>query len=358
MYGAYDVRVEKANETPPLLAEHVLLDVEAVGICGSDLHYYKDGGIGSAKIDPQHPFVPGHEFSARLREGCDELALEAGTRVAVDPALACGQCEWCRAAHENLCPHVRFTGAPPYNGALSTAPLSVHHSQVFAVPPHFSAVETMMLEPLGVAIHAADLAAPRMLETVCVLGCGPIGLLMVQLCRVAGVGHVISTDPVVARAEAARSLPARTELCAHEIAHSVDEVLELTNGRGVDLVIEATNSPGGFEAAAQVARIGGRVVLVGIPDGNAYSSLTADLMRRKALCIKLSRRMGHVMPRAIELVRHDKVDVACIATHTFALEDAPDAFAAAAQANSGVGDGCIDGIPILKPVVTVTQDTS
>ena len=324
MHGAYDVRVgEKARPCAAALGpDQVLVDVEAVGICGSDLHYYKDGGIGAAKIDAAAPFVPGHEFSAVLCEDDEQLRLPKGARVAVDPARACGRCEWCRRAHENLCPHVSFTGAPPLDGAL-TETLPIGRTQLFAVPEHFSAVQTLMLEPLGVAIHAVDLAAPRLLETVAIIGCGPVGLKIAQLCRLAGVGQVLALDPLHYRAAAATAQANG----ADRSGTSIEELYEWTGGRGADLVIEATNSPRGFNDAAEAASIGGRVVLVGIPDGNDYAQLDASLVRRKGLCIKLSRRMGHVMPRAIELVDEGKIDVVSMVSHAFPLAEAPIAFA-------------------------------
>jgi len=324
MHGAYDVRMGKKARpgAAELLAGQVLVDVEAVGICGSDLHYYKDGGIGAAKIDPAAPFVPGHEFSAVLREDDEQLRLSAGARLAVDPARACGRCEWCRRAHENLCPHVSFTGAPPLDGAL-TETIPIGREQLFPVPQHFSAVQTLMLEPLGVAIHAVDLAAPRLLESVAIIGCGPVGLKIAQLCRLAGVGQVFALDPLPYRAAAA----AAQANGADRSGTSLQELHDWTGGRGADLVIEATNSPRGFNDAAEAACIGGRVVLVGIPDGNDYAELDASLVRRKGLCIKLSRRMGHVMPRAIKLVDEGKVDVVSMVTHEFPLAEAPTAFA-------------------------------
>eukprot|EP00937_MAST-01D_sp_MAST-1D-sp2_P001865 g1865.t1 len=334
MHGARDVRLgRKAVPGPASLGPgEVLVNIEAVGICGSDLHYYKDGGIGAATIDS--PFVPGHEFSARLCDDVPELGLAAGARVAVDPAMPCGSCEWCHAAQHNLCPHVQFTGAPPLDGAL-TQRVPLHHSQLFAVPDAFDAIDTLMLEPLGVAVHAADLARPQLLETVCILGCGPIGLLVSQLCALAGVARLILVDPIAARARHAVDAVQRSCAGVDAVAaSSASDVARATGGRGADLVIEATNNPCGFADAADAARIGGRVVLVGIPDGNLYGQLDASLLRRKALEIKLSRRMGDVVPRAIELVRGGKVDVKAMVTHEFPLEQAAEAFAQAAAVHA------------------------
>ena len=156
----------------------VLVDIEVVGICGSDMHYYKDGGIGSATVSDGTGFVPGHEFAGRVVAD-DSGKHQPGDLVAIDPAKPCGACEFCLRAHPNLCPNVEFTGAPPFDGAL-TQRMVVAERQLFPMPSNLSAEEAMMLEPLGVAIHAIDLAKPRMFETVAVIGCGPIGVADTQ----------------------------------------------------------------------------------------------------------------------------------------------------------------------------------
>ncbi|UFN47367.1 alcohol dehydrogenase catalytic domain-containing protein [Roseomonas sp. OT10] len=315
LHGAHDARVAPFNlrEGRP---DEALLEVAAVGLCGSDLHYYKDGGIGSAQI--KAPFVPGHEFGGWLAEDVAERGLRRGTLVAVDPNKACGDCPYCHAGHPNLCPHVEFIGAPPFDGAM-TQRIWVPRSQIVAIPQGFTPLDAVMLEPLGVAIHAVDLAKPRLLERVAVLGCGPIGLLLLQVLKAAGAGEVLAVDPLEHR----RAMAAR--LGADRAGSSVGDIQGWTGGEGAPLVIEATNNPLGFRDAVLSARIGGRVVLVGIPDGDTYTLPAADA-RRRGLKIKFSRRMGEVYPRAIALVAAGKVDVAALVTHHVALEEGPEAF--------------------------------
>jgi L-iditol 2-dehydrogenase len=324
IHGPWDARVAPFNlrEGQP---GQVLLDVAAVGLCGSDLHYYKDGGIGSAVI--QSPFVPGHEFAGYLCEDLDDYNLPRGSLVAVDPNKACGHCAWCCEGHPNLCPRVEFIGAPPFNGAM-TQRIWVPNSQIVPLPAGFDPVMAVMLEPLGVAIHAVDLAKPRLLERVALLGAGPIGLLILQVLHAAGAGEVLVVDPLDHRREAA------SRLGASRVAASVDEFTALTAGEGCPLVIEATNAPAGFQEAVRAARIGGRVVLVGIPDGDTYTMPAAEA-RRRALKIKFARRMGEVYPRAIALVMSGKVDVASMVTHRVGLDEAPGAFEALAENSPG-----------------------
>ena len=300
-------------------AGEVLIDVKAVGICGSDLHYYKDGGIGSAII--RAPFVPGHEFCGCVCEDIPEKGIKKGDLVAVDPNQSCGECEWCGRGHPNLCPHVRFIGAPPFDGAM-TDQIFVPKSQIVALPASIDAEEAVMLEPLGVAIHAIDLAKPSLLECVAVIGCGPIGLLIIGVLKVLGIDDIYACDPLPHRRSAAKRMGARWT------GQNVAE-LQGTEPSGLPLVIEATNSPDGFRDAVAAARIGGRVVLVGIPDGNIYT-LPAAEARRRGLNIKFARRMGDVYPRAIELVTSGKINVKTIISHRIGLSETPAAFRALA----------------------------
>ena len=335
IHGREDARVAGFNLREGKPGE-ALIDVAAVGLCGSDLHYYKDGGIGAAVI--KEPFVPGHEFAGFLCEDDAASGLRRGALVAVDPNNACGHCEWCRAQHYNLCPHVKFIGAPPIDGAM-TSRIWAPKSHIVPLPQAFDALDGVMLEPLGVAIHAVDLAKPRLLERVAVLGCGPIGLLILQVLRAAGAGDIFAAEPLAHRRAFAEKLGATT-VCA-----SAREIAELSQG-GCTLVIEATNSPDGFRDAVSAARIGGRIVLVGIPDGDTYTLPAADA-RRRALKVKFARRMGEVYPRAIALVASGKVDVRSMVTHRVGLDAAPVTFAALARNEPGYVKALIypNGVP-------------
>ena len=317
--GAGDARVAPFNLREGREGE-TLIEVASVGLCGSDLHYFKDGGIGAAVI--KQPFVPGHEFGGYLCEDVDEHGLKAGALVAVDPNKACGACEWCHEGHPNLCPNVQFIGAPPFDGAM-TSRIWVPRSQLVPLPENFDGLDAAMLEPLGVAIHAVRLAKPQMGERVGVLGCGPIGLLIMQVLKAAGAGEIFACDPLAHR----RAIATRSG--ADHVFASYAELVEATRG-GATLTVEATNSPDGFRDAVSATRIGGRIVLVGIPDGNIYTLPAADA-RRRGLKIKFARRMGEVYPLAIQFLASGKVDVRTIVSHRVGLEEVPAAFKALAE---------------------------
>ena len=325
LHGPHDLRLHDERR-PEAVPGEVMLKVSAVSVCGSDMHYYHEGGIGPAVI--KAPMTPGHEFAATVIGGTGErFGLPDGTLVAVDPAQNCGHCEQCLAGYPNLCPNVRFLGSPGVDGGLAEV-ISVPPHSLFAVPEDFTPALTALLEPLGVALHALDITKLRPMSGVTVLGAGPIGLMIAQVARVCGAAHVRVVEPRAARRAQALAMGADS---VHE---HYSEILDVTAGRGEDYVLEATTSPDAPEQAAQVARIGGRVTLVGIPDGDRFEMSAANA-RRKALIIKLSRRMGHVYPRAIELVSQGRVDIAGIATHHYDMDGAVQAFKDADDAPDG-----------------------
>lgn len=317
IHAPFDVRLGDLP-APNAGPGQVLVDVEAVGLCGSDLHYYKDGAIGAAQTIAA-PFVPGHEVAGRVRGAVPERGIADGDMVAIEPARSCDACDWCHSGRHNLCPNVVMLGAPPHHGGL-TSTVALAPKQLFAVPRDFSASTTALLEPLGVCIHAIDLARPQWFETAAVLGTGPIGLGILQLLKLAGIAEPLVVEPTAYRREAA------LRLGAAEAFGTVEELLAATGGRGVDLVLEATNSPRGFADATAAAVIGGRVVIVGIPDGNGYA-FEAATPRRKQLRVIFSRRMGDVIPRAIRLVASGRLDPESWVSQKIGLDGVPKAFA-------------------------------
>lgn len=326
LHGIRDIRLDDRPLPRPEDGK-VLLRVAAVGVCGSDLHSYLEGSTtGKAAI---RPFVLGHELAGVVTpEIAEQVKLPAGTLVAVDPAVPCGRCEWCERGETNLCPKVHFLGYAPNDGGMAEY-VAVPPASLHPLPQGLDAADGVLLETLGVAIHAMDLAKPRLMETVAVLGCGPVGLLLQQVARMAGVGRVIAVDPLAYRARLARDLGADDAFDSFAGVHAA------TGGRGADLVLEATDSPLGFEHAAKSCRIGGRAVIVGIPEGNQYT-LSAAEARRKGLTVKFSRRMPEVYPRAIALAQSGRVNLRPLASHHFALDKAADAFALQAARRDGI----------------------
>lgn len=318
LHGPSDLRLHQEPATQPGPHE-AALRVRAVGICGSDLHWFLEGGIGDAQLI--RPLVLGHELAGEILTG-----ERKGERVAIDPAIPCGHCRYCRRGDPNLCPRVKFAGHGEQDGGLREQmiwPLE----QLFALPDSLSMTEGALLEPLGVAIHALDLAKVEIGMQAGVVGCGPIGLMIVQLLRLKGASQIVAVERLPHRLEAAGGYGATHRVSAEERS-AAEEILDITEGEGLDVCIEAAGENQAVDLAVEAARPGGRVILVGIP-AEDRTTFRASTARRKGLTIKLCRRMKFTYPRAIGLVESGQIDLASLATHTYALQDFHQAIEAA-----------------------------
>ena len=327
IHGARNLKVEQLSEPRVPRNGEVLVRVDAAGICGSDLHMYLDAKIGDTGL--HGPIVLGHEFAGTiLSAGPDAInelgaALLAGMRVAVDPAQPCGVCELCKRGHPNLCTSLHFCGLFPDGGCFCER-MVVSARTCFPIPDSIDAEEGALLEPLGIALHAVSLAHVERGESAVIIGAGPIGLLILEVAKQAGMSPIFVVEQLPWRLQLAEKLggipidSART--------NAKEKLMVQTLGRGVDVVFEAAWADHTIQLGAEMVRYGGKVVLVGIPrdDKLIMSHSTA---RRKGLTIWLSRRMKHTYPKAIELVENKIIDVKHIVTHRFPLSETPEAFA-------------------------------
>jgi L-iditol 2-dehydrogenase len=327
LHGPRDLRLDEVPHPGAPGPGEALLRITAVGICGSDLHTYKDARIGDTSLEA--PLTLGHEFAGVVEavgSGAESGAftpLQPGTRVAVDPAQPCGRCELCEQGHPNLCRRLHFCGLYPDEGALSGW-LRVPARTCFPLPAGIDDAGGALLEPLGVAIHATDLARIRVGDSAALLGAGPIGLCLLQTLRLAGADPIFVSDRLPWRLELAERLGGvAVDL---EAGDPVASVLAATEGRGVDVAVEAAWADRSVQQAADMTRLGGRMVLVGIPEDDRLQLRHASV-RRKGLTIRLSRRMKHAYPRAIRLVESGRVDLEALISHRFPLDRAPEAFA-------------------------------
>jgi L-iditol 2-dehydrogenase len=303
----------------------VLLRVTAVGLCGSDLHWYGDGRIGETALE--RPLALGHEVGAVIEDG-----PRRGLRVAVDPADPCEACETCRRGHEELCPVMRFLGHGTTDGGLRQF-MAWPERLVRAVPDTIGDAEASLLEALGVAIHAVDLGDVAPGVRVAVVGCGPIGLLVIGVLRAMGVQEIVAMDLLPHRVEAARAAGA-TRVWQADVANPAARPDAAADAVGrADVVFECAGDESAVETAIELAAPAGRVVLVGIP-GDDRTTFTASSARRKGLTLVICRRMKAAdLDRAIDLAASGRVDLSSLITDRFALADAPRAFAALASRN-------------------------
>jgi L-iditol 2-dehydrogenase len=312
LHAAGDLRVGD-EPAPAAVAGTSLVRVTAVGICGSDLHWWDEGAIGDATL--AHPLVLGHEGAGVIADG-----PRRGERVAIDPAITCGTCRACRDGYANLCYRIRFAGHGETDGMMREVmawPADLLHP----LPDGVSDTDGALLEPLGVAIHSMDLGHLPFGGTASVIGCGPIGLLLIAVLKAAGASSVLAVEPLAHRRAAAARYGA--DLVAEPGA------ADLT-GPGVDVAFEAAGTGEAVRLAVESVRPGGRVVLAGIPGDDAIT-FRASVARRKGLTIALVRRMNHVYPRAISLAARGVVDLGALVSGREGLGSAAGAFGEAAR---------------------------
>ena len=314
LFAAGDLRIDEVPTPVPGEGE-TLVRMTDMGLCGSDLHWYSEGGIGDAVLT--EPLVPGHELAGVAVDG-----PYAGRTVAIDPAIPCEHCELCAEGHRNLCPSVKFSGHSDTPGGLVEFKVWPTHL-LHPLPEGMTGADGSVLEPLGVALHAWDLAHTRLAQDIVIVGCGPIGLLLVQMARrFGGGGRVIAVEPLAHRREAALRYGA-------DLAVAPDEMdaarAALSSPLGAATVFEVAGSDAAIAAAVELARPGARVILAGIPDDDA-SSFSAGAARRKGLTFVMVRRMKEMYPRAIALVERGDIDVRSLVSARIPLEQAAQAF--------------------------------
>jgi L-iditol 2-dehydrogenase len=319
LHQVHDLRLSE-NPAPTPGLDEALIRVTAVGICGSDSHWYSEGGIGGTFLT--EPLVLGHEFTAVVESG----SLR-GQRVAVDPAIPCNQCARCLEGNPNLCPKVRFAGTHGVDGAL-TEYMAWPVKNLLPIADSLTDAEGTLLEPLGVALNAMDLGLPPVGSSVGVYGCGPIGLLVIQLARLAGASQIFATDKRLDRLEMARRMGATHTYEAN--GQESTKIWDDSEGAGVDVAIELAGDNDAVETAVSTARFGGRVVIVGIT-ADDRTTFTASTARRKGLTLMIARRMKFTYPRAIRLVTEGKIDVKSLVTHRFPFVEYEQAFRIAEQ---------------------------
>ncbi|MCA9912683.1 MAG: alcohol dehydrogenase catalytic domain-containing protein [Anaerolineae bacterium] len=342
LHAARDIRMDDLPDPGQPGVGDVVIRVGAVGICGSDLHMYEDGRIGDTSYDS--PLVLGHEFMGEIIALGDNALdgnhqpLHVGQRVAVEPSTPCGKCEMCEHGHPNLCPNHTFYGVYPTDGALQEC-MIVHAHNCFPIPDSISDGGGTLLETLGVAIHAVDLGKLKVAKSVAVIGCGPVGLLILQLAKLAGSSPLYAFDKFDWRVEKAREYGA--EAWNVDQVDPLETLMQVTDGRGADVVFEAAWADHSVQLAADMVRIGGRLVLVGIP-GDDQLHMQHSTARRKGLSIMMARRMKHTYPRAIHLATSGMVDLEGIISHHMPLSKTQKAFEMNAHYEQGVHKIIID----------------
>lgn len=317
MEGIGKIGFEERNIPAPK-ADEVLVKLDYVGICGSDLHYYETGAIGDYVVEP--PFVLGHEPGGVVVEvGADVTHLQVGDRVALEPGKTCGHCEFCKQGKYNLCPDVVFFATPPVDGVFQE--YVAHEADLcFKLPENVSTLEGALIEPLAVGFHAAIQGDAHLGQKAVVMGAGCIGLVSMMALKARGVSEVYVVDIMEKRLEKALELGADGVINGAK-EDVLERALQLTGGKGMDLVVETAGTEITTRQAIQIAKKGSNIVLVGYSK-TGEMTLPMSLVLDKELTFKTVFRYRHIYPMAIDAVASGKVNLKGIVTDIFSLDEA------------------------------------
>jgi len=332
--GIGELAVDDVAE--PVIQEEgqVLLRVDAVGVCGSDVHYYKEGKIGSEAV--KYPFIIGHECAATVKEvGRAVRRVKVGDKVVIEPAISCGSCSQCRAGRENTCRRLKFLGCPGQIEGCLCEYIVMPEANCY-VSEKLTEGQAVLCEPLAIAVYAVKQAKVSENSDVAILGAGPIGL-SVLLCSGLKTEKIYATDRVKERIEAAKQNgalwagnPDREDV--------VGQILKL-RPVGVDVVFECAGEQETIEEAIEILKPGGKLMLIGIPEQEKIH-LDIHKMRRKEITIVNVRRQNDCTQRAIDLISERLVNVDFMLTHRFNPEQTPQAF----EMVGGYRDGVIKAV--------------
>ncbi len=314
------------------LDTEVLVRIKAVGVCGSDLHYYTTGRIGSQVV--VYPFIAGHEAAGIVEQvGRKVRNVRIGQRVAIDPAVSCGKCDQCKAGREHTCRHLRFMGAPGQKEGAMQEYVVTGARNCFPLQSSMTFDRGVLSEPLAIAAYSVERSSAGKKSRVAILGAGPIGMSVFHVVRSKGIGPVYVTDKTNERLVYAERLkPAWTgnpDQC--DIVKEVErrEPLQL------DIVFECSGSPEAIAQGIQLLKPGGQLVVVGIPEVDDIPFPIHEL-RRKEITIVNIRRQVHCTQKAIDLLAKKKVTMDSLVTHHFPLMETQRAFELVRRRDDGV----------------------
>lgn len=319
LYKPGDIRIEEMDIPTPKDNE-ALIKLKAVGVCGSDVHFYEVGRIGDFIV--KEPLILGHECAGEVIEvGKNVTTVKIGDRVALEAGVPCRKCEFCRSGRYNLCSSVVFLAAPPFHGAYREY---IAHPEdfLFKLPDNMTYEEGAMIEPLSVGAYAAERGGVNVRNTVAIIGAGTIGLMTLQAVKARGATDIIITDLEPFRLELAKKLGATHTINAKEV-DAIQKVLELTNG-GADVVMEAVGAPVTIQQTIKMARPGAVIVLIGMPTVDDIPIRVVEAIC-KEVDIRGIFRYANAYRPAIKLVSKGKIDVKSMITTRFSLDKVQEA---------------------------------
>lgn len=312
--------------------DEVLIRMSSVGICGSDVHYYRNGRIGSQVIT--FPFTLGHEGAGIVEmTGRAVTSLKTGDRVAVDPAMPCGECDQCKAGRKHTCRNLKFLGCPGQSEGCLSEYIVMPASSCYLLPQNLTLDQAALSEPLSIGLYAVMLAGDITDQPVAILGSGPIGVSVMLAARASGSGKIYMSDRIEERLDLVRQMGAdrawNTDKC--DIAEEIVTVESIQPG----VVFECCGKQEAADQAINILRPGGKLMVIGIPEFQKWS-FDADNIRRKEISINNVRRQNEAVSLTLEMISDGRIIPDMMQTHNFILDEVTEAFEIVAGYKDGV----------------------
>jgi L-iditol 2-dehydrogenase len=315
--GARRLELRDAPEPPAPRSDEVLLRVVTVGICGSDLHYYRTGRIGDQVVE--FPWMLGHECSAVVEQTGDEVeSLSVGDRVAVDPLVWCNECDQCLAGRVHTCRNQKFLGCPGQMQGCLCDRIVMPAQSCFRIPDELTMTQAALVEPFSIGLYSRQLGGEDLAgKSVAILGSGPIGLSVLLACRAAGADKIYMTDLLDYRNDRASSMGA--DWTGNPDRQDVVREILGQAPLGVHFAFECAGEQETTDQGLEIVRPGGSFMMVGIPEFDRMS-FDFSILRRKEITVQPVRRQNHCVSPAIEMAASGAVDLDPMVTHEMSLE--------------------------------------
>jgi L-iditol 2-dehydrogenase len=312
--------------------DEVLVRMMSVGICGSDIHYYQEGKIGSQVV--QYPFTVGHEGSGIIEKVAKSVTrIKPGDRVAVDPAMPCYKCDQCKAGRYHTCRNLKFLGCPGQAEGCLSEYIVMPASSCYPISDNLTLDQAALSEPLAIGVYAAKLSIPLKGAKVGILGSGPIGISVLLSALSVGATKVYMTDKINARLSLASKMGAYWTGNPDKM-NIVKEILHLETLQ-LDVVFECCGKQEATDQAIQLLKPGGKLMIIGIPSFPRWS-FDVDVPRRKEICIQHVRRQNESVETTLEMISDGSIKPDKMQTHTFSFGQIREAFEIVAGYKDGV----------------------
>jgi L-iditol 2-dehydrogenase len=311
----------------------VLIRMERVGVCGSDVHYYTAGRIGSQVV--KYPFTVGHEGAGTIiKTGKAVTKVKPGERIAIEPAMSCGKCDQCLTGRPHTCRNLRFLGCPGQaDGSLSEF-IVMPEKNCFPIPDTMSFDRAALAEPLSIGIYAVKLYGSALTgKKIGILGCGPIGMSVLIPAIAEKAGKTYVTDRIDERLKIASD--AGASWCGNVDHEDIVEKISREETLLLDVIFECCGKQEAMDQAVRLAKPGGKIIMVGIPEFDNWS-FPADIIRRKELCLQNVRRQNECYKPAIDMISSGRLNMDSLITHQFSFNKTKEAFDMVADYRDGV----------------------